>query len=54
MATYYKPSRWHGKRLVYRSTEPDEPKREKVKIITAVVLAIIVFAIGWLLARLSN
>jgi hypothetical protein len=33
MGTHDKPSQWRGKRLVYRSTDPDEPKQEIVKII---------------------
>ena len=42
MPTYYKPSEWRGKRLVYRSTDPDEPKRDTVKIISFLVGAAIV------------
>jgi hypothetical protein len=52
MATYYKPSRWRGKRLVYRSTDPDEPKREMMRniigITTLVVAGIILLATAWL------
>jgi len=51
MGTYYKPSQWRGKRLVYRSTDPNEPKREIVKTITFLVASIIGFAIIWLLSR---
>jgi hypothetical protein len=54
MATYYKPSCWRGKRLVFRSIDPDEPKRERVQTITMVVflvVAIISLARVWLLSR---
>ena len=54
MATYYKPSRWRGKRLVYRSTDPDEPKREMVRIVTFLVTGIILLATVWLLSRWTN
>ena len=33
MVTYYKPSQWRGKRLIYRSADPDEPKHETAKLI---------------------
>ncbi len=49
--THYKPSQWRGKRLLYRSTDPDEPKREMVKIIKFLVGGIILFATIWLLSR---
>jgi hypothetical protein len=51
MTTYYKPSRWRGKRLIYRSTDPDEPKREMVKIIIFLVVGIMFLATIWLLSR---
>jgi hypothetical protein len=48
MAIYYK----RGKRLVYRSTDPDEPKREMMRniigITTLVVAGIILLATAWL------
>jgi hypothetical protein len=55
MPTYYKPSQLRGKRLVYRSTDPDEPKREAVKIISfsvgaVIVASVIYFATLWLLS----
>ena len=31
MPTYYKPTERRGKRVVYRSIDPAEPKRENVK-----------------------
>lgn len=51
MATYYKPSVWRGKRRIYRSTDPAEPKREMIGGITFFVVAIIFFAAVWLLFR---
>ncbi len=54
MVTYYKPSQWRGKRLVFRSIDPDEPKRETIKIITVVVVGIIALATVWLLSRFLN
>jgi hypothetical protein len=29
MPTYYRPTERHGKRVVYRSTDPGEPRRER-------------------------
>jgi hypothetical protein len=54
MVTYYKPSQWRGKRLVYRSIDPDEPKREKIRIIAIVVVPIMMLAAAWLLLRFLN
>ena len=45
MSTYYKLSQWRGKRRVYRSTDPNEPKREIVKLIKFIVVGIIGLAI---------
>ena len=50
MGTYYKPSQWRGKRLVYRSTDPDEPKRETIKIVRFLIGGIIFLATIWLLS----
>jgi hypothetical protein len=54
MAIHHKPSQWRGKRLVYRSIDPDEPKRERVRIIIFIVGGIILFAATWLLSRWAN
>ncbi len=57
MGTYYKPSQWRGKHLVYRSIDPDEPRRERVKIIRFLVGGIIFLVTLWLLSiwtRISN
>jgi len=51
MVTYYKPSQWRGKRLVFRSTDPDEPRQETVKMIRLLVGGIIFLATLWLLSR---
>jgi hypothetical protein len=48
MATYYKPSQWRGKRLVYRSIDPDEPKQEMRKVIRFLVGGVVFFVIIWL------
>ena len=54
MPTYYKPSQWRGKRLIYRSTDPTEWKSDVEKVIAVVVTGIIAFAAIWLLSRFSN
>jgi len=54
MGIYYKPSQWRGKRLVYRSTDPDEPKREVVRIIRFLLGGVIFLATLWLLSRLAT
>jgi len=51
MTTYYKPSLWRGRRRVYRSTDPDEPKQEMIGGITFLIVAITFFAAVWLLFR---
>ena len=50
MGTYYKPSQWRGKRLVYRSTDPDEAKREAGKMIRFLVGVMLIFATVCLLS----
>jgi hypothetical protein len=54
MGTYYKPSQWRGKRLVYRSTDPDEPNQEIVKWIRFLVTVGIGSAIILLLSSLTK
>jgi hypothetical protein len=51
MATFYKPSERRGKRLIYKSIDPDEPKRDALRLITLLVLVIMSFATAWLLSR---
>ena len=50
MPTYYKPSQWRGKRQVYRSTDPDEPKHEAGKTIRFLVGLMLIFAAVCLLS----
>jgi hypothetical protein len=40
-ATYYRPSEFRGKRMVYKSTDPDEPKRYRRKMM--VFLGVVTF-----------
>lgn len=50
--TYYKPTRMRGKRVVYRSIDPDEPRRETMKGIVLLTLFFIFMAvIVWLSLR---
>ena len=41
MPTYYRPSESRGKRMVYKSTDPDEPKRYRRKMM--VFLGVVTF-----------
>ena len=50
MGTYYKSSQWRGKRQVYRSTDPDEPKHEAGKMIRFLVGVMLIFATVCLLS----
>lgn len=48
MPTYYKPSQWRGKRLVYRSIDPAESKRETIKGIALFIGSILfVLFVTW-------
>jgi hypothetical protein len=51
MGTCYKSSQWRGKRLVYRSTDPDKPKQEIAKLIKFLTAVVISLATFWLLSR---
>jgi len=51
MDTYYRPSQWRGKCLIYRSTDPDEPKREKARTTAFLAAVIFFFATFFLLSR---
>jgi len=44
MKTYYKPTQWRGKRVIYASIDPAERKRQTV--IGWVVISIFVLGIG--------
>jgi hypothetical protein len=53
MKTYYKPTQWRGKRAVYTSIDPAEPKRRALQMrigIATLVLAFLGYAvIVWLI-----
>ena len=51
MATCYKPSQRRGKRLVYRSTDPEQPKREIAMLIRFLVVSIVGLAAIWFLSN---
>lgn len=48
MGIHYKPSQWRGKRLVYRSIDPDEPKQDAIRVAKFLVLIFIIL-LAWLL-----
>ncbi len=50
MGIHYKPSQWRGKRLGYRSIDPDEPKQEAIRLVRFLVCIVIIF-LAWLLWR---
>lgn len=54
MVTRYKPSQRRGKRVTYRSTDPDEPRRETLKLIKFATLGIFCLGILWLVLVLSR
>jgi hypothetical protein len=43
MPTYYRPTKHRGNRLVYKSTDPDEPKRDRKT--TIVVFSVLTFSV---------
>ena len=51
MATYYKPSQWRGKRLVYQSIDPNETKNEVLKLVRFLLGAVLWAGSVWLLYR---
>ena len=44
MKTYYKPTQWRGKRVIYASIDPAEHKKQTV--IGWVVISIVVLGLG--------
>lgn len=44
MKTYYKPTQWRGKRLIFASTDPAE--RKKQTVIGWVTISIFVLGLG--------
>jgi hypothetical protein len=51
MPTYYRPTERRGKRVVYRSTDPAEPKNETVKGVAAMIVIVLIVALVWFLSR---
>jgi hypothetical protein len=51
MGTHYKPSQWRGKRLVYQSIDPAEPRRETMKFAVFIGVGVTVLALAWFLSR---
>jgi hypothetical protein len=47
MPTYYRPTVRRGKRVVYRSTDPTEPKREMVKGVVVIIGIVLIVALIW-------
>ena len=50
---HYEPSQWRGKRLVYRSTDPDEPNRELIKFLKFLIGGVTFLAIIWICVRMG-
>jgi hypothetical protein len=51
MPTYHRPTERRGKRVVYRSTDPDEPQRETIKGLAWVIGIVLVAAVAWFFSR---
>jgi hypothetical protein len=51
VGTHYKPSQWRGKRLVFQSIDPDEPKRETIKGVAWTIGMVLFAAILWFFSR---
>jgi hypothetical protein len=51
MTTYYKPTERRGKRVVYRSQDPAEPKSEILKVIPVLLAIIVLAAYSWFFPR---
>ncbi len=49
--TYYRPTERRGKRVVYRSTDPAESKRETVKGVAVFAGFGLIIALLWLSSR---
>ncbi len=54
MGTEFKPSQRRGKRLVYRSTDPDEPRRETIKLVKFLAIPAVALAALWLFSLMSR
>jgi hypothetical protein len=51
MKTYYKPTQWRGKRLIYASTDPAERKKQTVIAWVAISICVLGFGVIILLTR---
>ena len=51
MPTYFRPTERRGKRVVYRSTDPTEPKKETVKGVVVIIGIALIVALVWFLSR---
>lgn len=47
MPTYYKPTVRRGKRVVYKSTDPAEAKRDTIIGVIFIVGIILIAALAW-------
>jgi hypothetical protein len=50
MPTYYRPTERRGKRVIYLSTDPTEPRRETVKGVVMVLGVVLFVALIWFLS----
>lgn len=48
MKTFYKPTQWRGKRVVFASIDPNERKRQTVIGWTAVSFVLVFIVIVWI------
>jgi hypothetical protein len=49
MKTYYKPTVAQRKRMIYRSIDPAEPKRQRiVRLIFLAMIVLVISAAAWL------
>jgi len=51
MPTFYKPTERRGKRVVYRSTDPNELKRETIAGVVMLVSFVLMAALLWFSSR---
>jgi hypothetical protein len=51
MTIHYKPSQWRGKRVVYQSIDPAEPKRETIRFVVFIGVGVMALALAWFLSN---
>ena len=51
MPTHYKPTQVRGKRVVYQSTDPDEPRRETIKGVVLLTIVVLFILLIWILVQ---